>query len=60
MKLFEFNWKQFRAKLMLKNLTITQWCRYNEMDHHRYTNIQQGKVQPTEKEIALFNKVVEG
>lgn len=57
--MFNFDWNQFRAKLMLKNLTIKEWCRINEIDIDRYRNIQQGKVNPSEEEARLFKSVVE-
>jgi len=58
--MFEFNWSKFRGFLLLKEMTIKDWCKANEMDIDRYRNIQQGKVQPTDEEVKAFKKVLEG
>jgi len=58
--MFNFDWNEFRAKLMLKGYTIKVWCQENKLDLDRYRNIQQGKVNPSEHEIKLFKKVMEG
>jgi hypothetical protein len=58
--MFNFDWNEFRAKLMLKGYTIKVWCQENKLDLDRYRNIQQGKVNPSDEEIKLFKKVMEG
>ena len=58
--MFNFDWNQFRAKLMMNGLTIKGWCKDNGLDLDRYRNIQQGKVNPSEDEIKLFKSVMEG
>lgn len=58
--MFDFNWNEFRAKLMLKGYTIKQWCAENKIDIDRQRNIQQGKVSPSMEEEKLFRSVLEG
>jgi hypothetical protein len=58
--MFNFDWNQFRAKLMMNGLTIKDWCKDNGLDLDRYRNIQQGKVNPSDDEIKLFKSVMGG
>lgn len=58
--MFNFDWNQFRAKLMMNGLTIKDWCKDNGLDLDRYRNIQQGKVNPSDEEIRLFKSVMGG
>lgn len=56
----DFKWNEFRATLMLKGLTIKQWLKENNIDQDRYKNIRYGVVNPTDEEVRLFKKVLEG
>ena len=54
-----FNWDSFRGNLLIKGKTIKLWCKENDFDFDRYQNIRYGRVKATEKELQLFNDVVE-
>ena len=54
------DWKRFKAKIILSGKTIKEWCRENKFDRDRYQNLRSGVVKPTEKEIKIFNSVIEG
>ena len=56
----DFDWQTFRAKLMLRKMTIKKWLKENKIDSDRYKNIRYKVVSPTEREVKLFKSVVEG
>lgn len=55
----DFDWQTFRAKLMLKKMTIKKWLKENNIDSDRYKNIRYKVVAPTLRETRLFKSVVE-
>lgn len=55
----DFDWNTFRARLMLRGLTIKQWLKENNIDPDRYKNIRYGVVYATDEEIKLFKSVLE-
>ena len=55
----DFNWNEFRAKLMMRGETIKGWLKNNNIDPDRYKNMRHMGTKPTQREIELFNSVLE-
>ena len=49
-----FNWDEFRAKLLMRGKTIKEFCQENGVDLDRYRNIRLGRVNAKEEEMDLF------
>jgi hypothetical protein len=54
-----FNFNVFKAKLILKNLTIKKWCIENGLDVDRFRTVMHGIVKPNEREKELIIKEIE-
>lgn len=52
-------WKEFKKKLIDKDITIKKWCQENGIDRDRMNNIKNGFVQPTEDEVRKISLFIE-
>jgi hypothetical protein len=56
----DFEWSNFKGRLLIKyGLTVKAWCVKVGFDRDRLSNIRLGRTKPTEKEVEMFNEVLE-